>query len=44
MHAYEFEHEHVYEHEYEHEYKHEYVFDDSHRPFEQDPFKLPLAW
>ena len=40
VHAYEFEHEHV----YEHEYKHEYVFDDSHRPFEQDPFKLPLAW
>ena len=40
VHAYEFEHERV----YEHEYTHEYVFDDSHRPFEQDPFKLPLAW
>ena len=38
VHAY--EHEHV----YEHEYKHEYVYDDSHRPFEQDPYKLPLAW
>ena len=33
---------HAYEHE--HEYKHEYVYDDSHRPFEQDPYKLPLAW
>ena len=35
---------HVYEHAYEYKHEHEYAYGDLHRPFEQYPFKLPLAW